>query len=117
MGRMGAMNATTESLLMVLDNDRTAYDYCMGMVALALETAPDLDPEDYGGAEQPEIARWWLADGLQEHFETITDDAGLGLKEPASLIVAQLYQRALEDVEWNDVADHYLRKHREGVTA
>jgi hypothetical protein len=111
------METITESLLLVLDNDSQAYHACMERTSRAVARRDEIAANSDAGWTADEAERFWLADSIKDHIETLTDDAGRGLQEPASLIVAQLFRDAIERVEWDEVAVHYLNKLRENATA
>lgn len=101
---------TTESLALVLDNDRASFEQCIAFAEKARFTATGCVEVRAGDWTMEEAVRFHLADYLKDWVESLTDDAGAGLSEPASLIVAQLFQHALEKVNWAELARHYLRK-------
>jgi hypothetical protein len=114
------MNAT-ESLLMVLDNDRQAFDECLNMASMAVghrDTCSQVR-EKIWTPEQAE--RFLLADMAQEYVETLIDDPGvLNLKdvgEAGESVVKAFVRHAFEQVEWHEVADHYLLKYSEMISA
>ncbi len=116
----GADSATdsvdaTDSLLMVLDNDSVAYAACRGLAETAFNGAEELAAASFDVFTAEDAPRYWLSERIKEHIEAICDDAGAGLNEPASLIVAQLFRHAFEQVNWDEVAQHYLAKHIENA--
>ena len=105
----------TTDLLAVLDNDRLSYDYCCATAETGIGQAPQATEVVDGLWTEEQAAKFLTADEIKQWCERITDDAGAGLGEPACLIVAQLFQRAMEQVDWHAVADHYLAKCRQSV--
>lgn len=102
---LGDEMTATDSLLLVLDNDRQLYERCMSIAV----TPPSRD------TAYPVIA---LADAYRDFAETLLDDITLkpdatvepALREGKELIVRQLLAHVLQDVEWREVAEHYLAK-------
>jgi hypothetical protein len=109
------MNAT-ESLLMVLDNDAKAYRACIKLADWAAKNGETIAADSDGVWDKLIGPEFWLSERIQDYVETICDDAGAGCGESASLIVAQLFNHALQSVVWDEVAQHYLAKIAEGVT-
>lgn len=100
----------TESLLMVLDNDRTAYDAIWTMAEDCHANRDQLAAESLGVFNADQAETYHLADRIKDYVETLCDDPSAGLTDPASLVVSQLFRHALDLVEWSEVADHYLAK-------
>jgi hypothetical protein len=109
----------TESLLIVIDSDRTYYDVCM-TVALANIDARHAE-EDAGTWSHEEAEKFHTADDIKDHVETLMDDISLkpcrtiagAYRESADLIARQLISSALEEINWHEVAEHYIRKIKE----
>jgi hypothetical protein len=109
----------TESLLLVLDNDRPLYERCMSRAIKASTTRHDEEDRGTWTHEQAEI--FHTADDIKELVENLMDDISLkpcamiqpSLRESADLIARQLISDALQEIQWNEVAEHYLDKVRE----
>lgn len=104
----------TEALLMTLDNDRTAFE---SMIYFAQENVSAKHSEELDGTwTHDEAAKFHTADDIKGYVEDHIDGAGTKDDDPTGLIIATLVRCAFEDVDWHEVADHYIGKVKEGAT-
>jgi len=97
----------TESLLMVLDNDRASYESLLALAGEAIEAAPTCEQVESGIWSIPQARTFLLADSIKEFVENAVDDVQAENKV-GTLIAVQMIQYTLGQVEWHDVANHYL---------
>jgi hypothetical protein len=105
--------STTDMLLMTLDNDAVAYHNCFGMAEDAQHNAPDSEEVIAKTWTVEEAVRFQTADSIKEYVENLIDDVQVWGDTPKSLVVATLVRCAFDEVDWHEVADHYLAKLKE----
>lgn len=107
----GWANYATWGVALVLDNDEGTYNYVKDL-ARQLQ-----DEIESGHPNVPEIwtaeraLRFELADRLKDFTEELCGLEGeeLGIPEP-SLMAKQVLQAGLADVDWDEIAEHYVSK-------
>lgn len=114
---------TTESLLLVIDNDRPLYERCMSR---AIKASTDRHAEEDAGTWNHEQAeKFHTADEIKELVTNLMDDISLkpcamiqpSLRESADLLARQLISDALQEINWEEIAEHYLGKVKEQARA
>jgi hypothetical protein len=95
-GYNGWKNYATWGVALILDNDEGTYNEVNEMVETLRENEPD-------------ALKYRLADQIKDYTEML---CGLGdndyeLPEPSQM-AQQLLSAALSDVDWDEIADHYV---------
>jgi hypothetical protein len=106
----GWANYETWGVALILDNDEGTYNECSETAErLRSEAAEHHNVPDIWTAEQ--AARFELADWLKDFTETLcgigAESEDFGIAEP-TLMARQLLGAALSDVDWDEIAGHYL---------
>ena len=104
----GWKNYATWGVALVLDNDEGTYNMVRERVQELKDEAPDhRNVPDIWTKE--EAVRFDLADYLKDFTEELCGLGGeaYGLPEP-SMMAMQVIQAGLADVDWDEVASHYL---------
>lgn len=108
----GWTNFETWGVALVLDNDQGTYTECTETAERFATEAPEhYNVPGIWTAEQ--AARFTFADWLKDYTEALcglgadADFETYGIPEP-SMMARQLLQGALSDVDWDEIADHYL---------
>lgn len=106
----GWTNYATWGVALLIDNDEGTYNE-------SREAAQRFKDEAENHRNVPEIwtaeqaARFELADWLKDYTETLcgigSESEDYGIAEP-SLMAQQLLGAAISDVNWDEIASHYL---------
>ena len=107
----GWTNYETWGVALVLDNDRGTYEECREQAERFKIEAPEHhNVPAIWTVEQ--AARFELADWLKDYTETLcgigSESEGYGIPEP-TLMAQQLLGGAISDVNWDEIASHYLK--------
>ena len=97
----GWKNRETWLIALHIDNDEGLYNYWHEAARRARRRAPRHENVQSGIWTVQETERFTLADRLKDSFEAKASR----IKNP---LLADLAGTALADVDWHDVADHYL---------
>jgi hypothetical protein len=105
----GWRNYETWSVALIIDNAETLQLQAIDTARAARAAAPaDANVAD-GIWTVEETERFRLADMLREWVDTLAEvEVGVRESYPWSFLWAQLVRAALDDVDWSEVADHYL---------
>jgi hypothetical protein len=98
----GWQNYETWAVALWIDNEEISYNYWREQAADHKRNAPACEPVKEGIWSTEQAARFNLADHLKREFEDdnpLADEANLW---------ADLMSAALSEVNWHEVADHYL---------
>lgn len=105
---------TTELFLITIDSDRTGSDFCRHQAEASKAAAPLCDQVSDGIWTVEQAERFLLADSLKEYVETLIDDvqalADGKRTETGTCVAMTLVRCAFEDIDFREVADHYLTK-------
>jgi hypothetical protein len=107
---------TTELFLIVLDSDRVGYEHCRKLADIqACFTESDYDQCQSGIWTLDQAQRFTLADNLKDYVERLVDNVVALIpdkreNETADCIAKTLVRCAFEDIDFCEVADHYLAK-------
>ena len=115
---------TTELFLITLDSDADGQRACQGLAMGALQCAPVCEEVAAGTWTVDEAKRFLLSDAIKGWVETLIDDV-VALDAPrrfldsgaATCIAKTLVRCAFEDIDFHEVADHYLGKLAENAAA
>lgn len=105
----GWTNYATWGVALVLDNDEGTYNE-VNERAASLSRNVDLHPNVMSGIWSREDAiRFDLAEHVKDFTEELCGLGGeaYGLPEP-SMMAQQVIAAGLADVDWQEIADHYL---------
>lgn len=104
-GYNGWTNYETWSVALIIDNDQGSYDYARELAQKAWDETAHLDTED----REPE-AVYNLTDNLREWVTSPLDEGGLIEDRPEVIgyLGSQLMGAALSEVNWREIADHYI---------
>lgn len=113
-GYNGWKNYATWGVALVLENDQGTYNHVRERAAQLVKDAPEHPnvESDIWTAEQ--AVRFELADFLKGFTEELCGlEGGLdgSVSEP-SLMARQVMQAGLDDVDWDEIADHYIEGDR-----
>lgn len=97
-------------LAITADSDRATYDACMAIARECLNPEEPHEEVTNGTWTDEQAAIFHAADGLKDHFETLLDDMHFPGEDSKSCIAATLMASALGDIDWNELAEHYLDK-------
>lgn len=86
----GWRNYETWNVALWLDNDRSAYETCLELTQQAVGNAEHTSPQ------------WWLGQRIRE----LVEDSMLPQLEAS--MASDLLTHAVGNVDWDEVADHYL---------
>jgi hypothetical protein len=98
----------TDSVILIIDNDRTALDAALWMVRNARVNAPIAKQVEDGIWTQEEAVVFLAADDFKVWLERYVEDMPTGRFEDA--LRAQLAQNAFHEINWHVVAEHYIGK-------
>jgi len=102
MAYQGWKNYETWAVALWLDNDERSQDYLLGRVRELREEAPGREETYWTPAE---YVKFRLADELKQDHE----DAAEALFEGQAVSVLQdLLGAAISEVDWREVAEHYM---------
>lgn len=107
----GFTNYATAGVAMTLDNcDRGSRHATSDRARAARDLAPTHQSVKDGIWTVEQAERFRLADTLKIYVEALCEQGqartGSGL---GALLVSQMVQAGLGEVDWNDLAEHYLR--------
>lgn len=106
----GWTNYETWGVALLLDNDEGTYREAREAAERFKEEAPD-HRNVPGIWTAEEAAKFEMADWLKDYTETLcgigADSEDLGIPEP-SMMAQQLLGGALSDVNWDEIAGHYI---------
>ena len=98
----GYANYPTWAICLWIDNEEPLHDQAHEMARQCRADAPDHEQVAYGVWTEDEATRFALADDLKEW---VADDL---LPELDNGPASDLLQWAFEQIDWHEVADHYL---------
>jgi hypothetical protein len=99
-------DAMTDTFCEIITNDHNSYHKMLEFCG------PLRDLRDSSGSIETLTVKGNVCEAVKEHFLLLCDDAGAGLKEPASLIVAGLFAEAIRHVCWAEIVDEFTMKLR-----
>jgi hypothetical protein len=113
---------TTESLILVLDNDRGLYEECMKIVRRARRRSDPENPNVWFQVRDEirspkDATKFKSQDGLKDFIEnqlelvdTALPNTRPELRHGVRCLVAQVLGHMPTEVDWAEVARHYLAK-------
>ena len=101
-GYNGWKNYETWATALWIDNEESTYRYARSLIRQAVEEAQEADQVMAGVWTQTEGVRFLLADALKD-WVTVELLPGLG-----ATLAADLLGAAVEEVDWQEIADHFL---------
>jgi len=101
-----------EFLLMTADSDRETYETCMAIARR--NDAETHDEEREGTWDHDQAALFHAEDEIKDHFEAVLDDMTFPGNDTKTCLAMSLMSFALGEINWREMAEHYLRKVAEG---
>lgn len=100
----GWTNYETWSVALIIDNDESTQRFALELTRIAVEEG---EPSEYWTEEQRRRYRTadMLKDWIEEQLETMRQPSET---HPLSYLWSQLVIGALGEVDWHEIADHYL---------
>jgi hypothetical protein len=106
MGYQGWANFNTWGVALILDNDEGVQRYFFERARELAEEAPERT-ETYWS--EKEYVEYMLGKEIKDQVEHAVDEALEGIDiEFRRLMIAQLVQGALGEVDWYEIARHYI---------
>ncbi len=116
---------TTEMFLITIDSDREGSDHCREQALAAKAAAPICEQVADGIWTVEQAERFLLAVSLRDYVEKLIDDVvALGIGQVArtyshqstgSCVAKTLARCAFDDIDFHEVADHYLTRMAENA--
>ncbi len=102
MSYQGWKNYETWHTALCLDNEASTYNHAQNMASAIKDIALGDRRVIDGTWTAEEAARYNLSDSLSEWVEGMLPDLG------GNHVASGLMQAAFDEIDWNEVADHYL---------
>lgn len=102
---------TTDMLEIVVSSHKEGHDTLRSIAELCIAGAQVCDEVADGAWSVEEAERFHTADMMKDWFELLVDD--LDQRDLKGAVVATLVQSALSDVDWDELADSYIRRVKE----
>ena len=106
-GYNGWKNYETWSVALIVDNDERTYSQRQNIVRLALmEARADDQPESWTPDEH---RRYRVADAIKDWVEWAAEiEHDVAESQPFSFLWSQLISAALSEVDWDELARHWI---------
>lgn len=105
----GWANHATWGTALILDNEEGVQRYFFERARELAKEAPEREEQKYWTEE--DYVEFTLADEIKEQVEQVVNESVEGIDiEFRRLMVSQLMQTALGEVNWHEVARHFIEE-------